>query len=281
MTNPWPATSTAATVPIEVQVTGQAPPDTAAYAEDRVRAALGVAHRPVLHARVRVTRHPDPSLERPVVASANVDVDGRFVRAQVAAPTAQEAVDLLHDRLQQRLRHDLQRAVGHWEDRRPRRAQGEPHEWRHGDERTHLLPYFPRPADERQIIPHTSVTAAPCDLDQAAFDMNVMDYDFHLFTEAGTGLDSVLYRAGPTGYRLAQVDPRPADMAPHSLEVTVSEQPAPTLSTAEAVDRMAVWDRPFLFFLDGDRGQGALLYHRYDGHYGLVNPAQPSHGGAV
>ena len=262
-------------------MTGHAPPEIAGYAEARVRAALGATHRPVLHARVRITRHPDPGVERPVVAVANVDVDGRFVRAQVAAPSAQEAADLLHDRLQQRLRHDLQRAVGHWEDRRARHSQGEPHEWRHGDERTHLRPYFPRPAEERQTIPHTSVTATPCDLDEAAFDMDVMDYDFHLFTEVGTGLDSVLYRGGPTALRLAQVDPRPGDLASHSLEVTVSEQPAPLLSVAEAEERMAVWDRPFLFFLDGDRGQGALLYHRYDGHYGLVNPAQPSRGGVV
>jgi hypothetical protein len=144
-----------------------------------------------------------------------------------------------------------------------------------------LRPYFPRPVDERQIIPHTSVTAGACDLDQAAFDMNVMDYDFHLFTEAGTGLDSVLYGSGPTGYRLAQIEPRPEGLAPHSLEVTVSAQPAPNLSVAEAVDRMTVWDRPFLFFLDGEKGRGALLYHRYDGHYGLITPPGPATGGEV
>ena len=27
---------------------------------------------------------------------------------------------------------------------------------------------------------------------------------------------------------------------------------------------------PFLFYLDGDHGRGAVLYHRYDGHYGLI-----------
>lgn len=262
-------------------MTGRVTEDIPGYAEKRIRAALRVVRRPVLHARVRITRRPDPSLERPVVASVNVDVDGRVLRAQVAAPSAHEAVDLLHDRLQRRLRHDLERAVGHWEDRRPRYDQRHPHEWRHGDERTHLRSCFPRPAGERQIISRASVTPGPCGVDQAAFDMDVMEYDFHLFTEEGTGLDSVLYRGGTTGYRLAQLAPRPGDLGPHSLEVTVSERPAPLLSVAEAVERMAVWDRPFLFFLDGDRGQGALLYLRYDGHHGLITPAQPSAGGAV
>ena len=27
---------------------------------------------------------------------------------------------------------------------------------------------------------------------------------------------------------------------------------------------------PFLFYLDGDHGRGCVLYHRYDGHYGLI-----------
>ena len=37
-----------------------------------------------------------------------------------------------------------------------------------------------------------------------------------------------------------------------------------TLVGAQILDRL---------FLDGDRGQGAVLYHRYDGHYGLISPA--------
>jgi hypothetical protein len=32
-------------------------------------------------------------------------------------------------------------------------------------------------------------------------------------------------------------------------------------------------DLPFLFFVDAERGRGAVLYHRYDGHYGLIAPA--------
>lgn len=66
----------------------------------------------------------------------------------------------------------------------------------------------------------------------------------------------------------------PGVLAGHAVVLTVSRQPAPLLTTAEAVDRMARWDRPFLFFLDADRGRGAVLYHRYDGHYGLITPAE-------
>ena len=30
---------------------------------------------------------------------------------------------------------------------------------------------------------------------------------------------------------------------------------------------------PFLFFIDAAPGRASVLYHRYDGHYGLITPA--------
>lgn len=272
--------SNTAAIPIEVQVTGPHSTDISGYAEDRIRTVLRYAHVPVLHARVRITRHADPAVGRPVTAKATLDANGRLVRAHVRAETDVEAVDLLHDRLRHRLQHFLRRTAGHWEDRRGRGAAPaagsrgvEAHEWHHGDEPTHRLPHFPRPPEDRQIIRHKSYALSQFGIDEAAFDMETMDYDFHLFTEVGTGQDSVLYRDGPTGYRLAQAEPHLEALAPHALPVTVSEQPAPVLSTDEAVERMAAMDTPFLFYLDGERGRGALLYHRYDGHYGLITPA--------
>lgn len=281
MSERWPTAAPGVPEHVETQVGGDATRESVEYAAERVRAVLGDVGAPVLHARVRLQRHHGPSIDLPVVAQANVDVDGRFVRVQVAAPTEREAADLLHDRLRARLRHDLARSSGNWEDRRAHRSSREPHEWRHGDAPTRPLPYYPRPADERQVIRHKSVTPARCDLDEAAYELDALDYAFHLFTEEGSGQDSVVYRGGPTGYRLAQVDPHPEALAPHTVPVTVSEQRAPLLSSREAVERMAAWDQPFLFFLDGDRGQGAVLYHRYDGHYGLITPAEPGRGGEV
>lgn len=73
--------------------------------------------------------------------------------------------------------------------------------------------------------------------------------------------------------RLALVEPGTEALAPHTLDVTVSPHPAPLLSTDEARERLGLLGLPFLFFLDADRGRGAVLYHRYDGHYGLVTPA--------
>lgn len=275
-TNPPSSTPPA---PVHVQVTGATTPGIAAYAERRLQEAVADSRFPVLHARVRITRQPDPAVDRPVVAQANLDLNGRFLRVQQRAPSAREAVDLMRERLRHRLRHVEERTQGTWEDRRGRAPVRADHEWRHGQEPAHRPPYFPRPPEEREVVRRKAVVLRPCGLDEAAADLEDMGYDFHLFTEAGTGQDSVLYRSGPTGYRVAQVDPQPdARLAPHALLATVSDLPAPRLSVAEATERMAVWDRPFLFFVDPERGRGALLYHRYDGHYGLVSPAEPGQG---
>ncbi len=59
----------------------------------------------MLFARVKLGRAPDPGMTRPAIAQAVLDVDGRPVRAQVAARQLDEAVDLLEERLRDQLEH--------------------------------------------------------------------------------------------------------------------------------------------------------------------------------
>lgn len=264
--------TTGITVTPEVRVTarGDIPPALADRAGKKVARLFGSAHRPVLAASVRLSRHGNPAMDRPVIAQATLDVNGRPLRAQVAAPTAEEAIDLLAAKL----RRQLERSALHWEARRGRRPSPEPGEWRHDSVPSRPSPWYPRPEAEREIVRHKSYSLARSTVDEAYFEMHLLDYDFHLFTESGTGQDSVLYHAGPTMHRLAQpTPPGPHLLAPFRLPLTISGQPAPLLSTTEAVDRIGLLGLPFLFFLDAERGRGSVLYHRYDGHYGLITPA--------
>lgn len=256
---------------IDVEVTTHGEfPGAASYARAKIGELGRLAHRPVLHAHVKLTQHRDPAVERPVIAQANLDVDGRFVRAQVEGVTAHEAVD----RLEARLRHRLERIAEHWESRRGSLPVAEVHEWRHDSEPAHRPGYFPRPADERRIIRRKSFAMEPCTVDEAVGEMELLDYDFHLFTEKGTNTAGVLYRGGPTGYRLALVAPDLKDgVSPFERQVSVSDQPAPCLTEAEAAERMGLLGLPFLFFIDAAHGCASVLYHRYDGHYGLITPS--------
>jgi ribosome-associated translation inhibitor RaiA len=257
-------------IEVEIVTSGDVPPGVRDYARRKIRDLARYSTEPILHARVRFTRHGDPAVERPVVAQANLDVNGRPIRAQIAAATAHEAADLLVDRVRQR----LIRLARHWEARRGGRPTGEAGEWRHSSEPAHRPDHFPRPPAEREIVRHKSYALAPCAIEQAVFELEAMGYDFHLFTEAGSGQDSVVYRAGPTGYRVAQLTPQPDRLETGGAPVTLSAQPAPRLTTEQATERLALAGLPFLFYGDAASGRGHLLYVRHDGHYGLITPVE-------
>lgn len=66
--------------------------------------------------------------------------------------------------------------------------------------------------------------------------------------------------------------PSAEDLAPFELPLTISPQPAPTLTVERATGRLSLLGLPFLFFIDAAQGGAGVLYHRYDGHYGLICP---------
>lgn len=254
---------------IQVSLYESLPRSTADYARRKISALAALTSRPVLSARVRITCHGNPSVREYVRAQANLDIDGRPLSARVMATTAQEAVDLLAAKLRTR----LERGATHWEARRGRRPSQAPSQWKHGTPGPERPPYFPRPTDDRQVVPRTSYSSATYGCDEAVEVMDAMDDAFHLFTEAGSGQDSVLFRVDDTGYQLAQVTPSPGEVRTGTVPVTVSGQAAPRLTVDEAIDRLELTGLPWVFFLDADHARGRVLYRRYDGHYGLITPA--------
>jgi ribosome-associated translation inhibitor RaiA len=253
---------------VQVVTRGEVPRAAVDEAKEAIAAVTLAAHEPVLYARVKLSKLPDPAVDRPYVAQANVDVNGRLLRAQAVAESMHEAIDELQDRLRVRLR----RTSRDWESLRGRVPRDVDEEWRRSSPPRKPLPYFPRPAEERQIVRRKTYELAVATPDEAAFDMEQLDYDFHLFTEADTGEDSVIYRADG-GYRLAQVHPRPDRLGPVAIPLTVDPDPAPVLTVRQAIDRLELSGEPFVFFADAETGRGCLLYHRYDGHYGLITPS--------
>jgi ribosome-associated translation inhibitor RaiA len=239
------------------------------YARDKVIEAARYSRDPILHARITLCQAGDPAVARPAHAKAGLEVDGHFLRAHVAAATMREAVDALYDRL----RHRLDRLAEHWQARRGGTPVPAPHEWRHASEPAHRPGYYPRPVEQREIVRHKTYELHRITPDDAVYDMEALDYDVHLFTDETTGQDAVVYRAGPTGYRLARLEPTRTPEPPGQLPLTASQHPAPRLTDREAVDRINLTGQPFLFFADAHTGRGRLLYHRYDGHYGLITPA--------
>lgn len=256
------------TLQVQTDARGAVPPNSMDLAVEKVRAALRHASEPVLFAKVKLTMSADPAVERPAIAQVNLDLNGRLIRAQANAESMREAIDLMGGRLKIR----LDRAARNWAAVGGSKPVPLPDEWRHQSTRAHRLPYFPRPRDERAVIRHKSYASTRQTPDEALTEMELLDYDFYLFTEHATGQDSVMYRTY-NGFVLVQARPRRGDLGPMAASVTVSDQPTPRLDTAGAIDRMEALSQPFLFFIDSETGRGSLLYHRYDGHYGHITPA--------
>lgn len=233
-----------------VELRGGIAPDLVDYAREKMAVVLGHTGRAVLRARVRVLRHQDPARDRPVEASADVELAGRPVRVHVAATRPREAVDLLVERLDHRLER-VARQIRKGSRQSPAREAAD--------------------RVDREIVRHRSLSPRCCSVQDAAAEMEDLGYDFHLFTDVVSGQDAVVYRDGPTGLRIALAGGDAT--GPYGAEVTVSTSAAPVLDTDEAVERLEITGWPFVFYVDADHGRAALLHHRHDGRYGLVDPA--------
>lgn len=153
-------------------------------------------------------------------------------------------------------------------------------------------PWRPRPWPEptrsvlavvggRAISRRKSGVLLRADLAQAVAVMDAMDYDVHLFTDAESGEDAVVFGAGPAGLRLARQRRMhlPRLLGTESVEMvplTVHPHPTATLTESEAVHRLCEHGLPFLFFTNPVSGCGHLLYQRYDGDLTLISPISGS-----
>lgn len=246
------------------------------YALDKVRAALQLVTEPLLGVDLRLEHAKDPARAKPAIARLRVDLNGSPLRVHVTADTMHEAVDLLFERFRDRLGHltAQRRAL---RDRPP--AQPGPADqtssWRHGRTPTDRTTYFPRRPEEREVVRHKTFEATST-LDEAAFDLESMDYDFFLYTDSDAGIEAVLWRPeeGEGAYHLRYRDGRGAPSVPSAVRVQTHPTAAPTMTLAQARESIEAGDQPWMFFTDATARRGHLLYHRYDGHYGLITPRQ-------
>ena len=224
-------------VPVEVTLRGNVGGFAGEYAHDKISGALAVGHVPVRNARVVLDWRRDPAVERPAVAEASADVDGRAVRAKTAAATMPEAVDDLVDRLRRQL-------VGLEDRTRTLQRQPAP---------PHRVPTAKVPEDEREVVRHKSFASAPMTVEEASYEMELLDHDFFLYRDVATDDPALVYRLPDGG--------------------SAAACPPPALTDAQARTRLETFDEPWVFYRDRDSGDGRVLYHRYDGHYGLIELA--------
>jgi ribosome-associated translation inhibitor RaiA len=255
--------------PPSIVTHGDVSADDVEYALKRLGTVLRRITEPIPFTRVKLTKADDPARTRPSMAQVLVDVDGDLVRAQIAAETMPLAIDLLQRRLRDQLDHRAQRR----ETMRSAGTTPEPGEWRHGDTPTIRPEFFDRPTDERQLIRRKTFAIEDLTPEEAAWDMEQMDFDFYLFRDLQSGEDTLVERREDGVYRLTQWHPHGPEPEPEMERFVLSVSPPPRVDVDEAIRRLEAIGEPYLFFADAERGRGHVIYHRYDGHYGLIGPA--------
>ncbi|MEU8923023.1 sigma 54 modulation/S30EA ribosomal C-terminal domain-containing protein [Kitasatospora sp. NPDC048545] len=238
---------------VRVEIRGELPREDAEYA--RARALVtATALGPDTHAlRLRLTRtvSGDRWLSRPALVQVDVELeDAGPVRVQLATGTARESVDLVLGTLTGRVvrlreQGDIGFAATYESAYRPQ--------------------YVDRPLARRRIARHKTVVLATRTPGQAARELLALDRRFHLFADAATGRDSLVHRCPLSGV----VEP-----------CAVGSDAVPPLDLAEAARRLWLTGRPFVGYTDIADERLRVLYRRYDGHYGLIEPVSGRRNGA-
>ncbi|MEU7143937.1 sigma 54 modulation/S30EA ribosomal C-terminal domain-containing protein [Nocardia sp. NPDC046473] len=209
-------------------------------------------HRVEGNARVRLSAAP--CADGPMLVQVNLDFGDVPVRAQAVGPGG-FATTFAAERLDRILAGVTAGVLRpRWPD--PRRPQL-------------ALSTEPRPIVRRKRCALLNATVA-----EATVVLEAMDYDAHLFTDTETGMDAVVYRAGPRGARLARQHRLGLPTAAASLALTVNPFQTPYLSEHEAADRLCRYGLPFLFCTDPRDGRGRLFYRRYDGDLAVIAPTE-------
>jgi ribosome-associated translation inhibitor RaiA len=244
-----------------IVVRGAVPDRMVAYARDKLLGVVAHAPAPVLHAELRLDQHADAARERPHHIAMTIDLDGRPVRAHRSAETMSEAVD----RAAERLRRRLERIA---ELPQSEQLRHRDESWHHGDRREQRPSRYPRPPEERELVRRKTFALRPESLAEALFDLEALDHDFFLFVHDETGAEAVVYRADG-GYGVCQRVPTPAAVDELGIPVELGPSPA-TTTLEEALAVLDETDASFEFFIDAGSGRAAVVYQRYDGHYGMI-----------
>jgi RNA polymerase-binding transcription factor DksA len=146
-------------------------------------------------------------------------------------------------------------------------------EWHHGQAPSDRPAWYDRPPEEREVVRRKTFALNELTLDEAALDMNLLDLDFYLFFELATGVHAVLHRRPDGRLGLRRLHPVDLPAAAEAAEVVLEPEAAPPLALDEAVEWLDVAGDPFVFFRNQETGRANVVYRRYDGHYGLITPA--------
>ena len=254
-------------VPIEVVNRSGVSQGAVRHAEERLANVIANIPDRVLSARIKLALSPNP---RAVVAAhveATLELDNKgVIRVHAGAATLSEAVDQAISKFSAKLERTRDRFR-----HSPEGVEPDPNSWRHANRPTQDLPYFDRPPEEREIVRHKTVAAAQMTIEEAAWDADLMAFDFFLFEELSTGHDCLLERTDDS-YLVHGMGMGAQTIASSMGDLELTDTEPPTHLLSAAIEILHGTGVTHLFFINEATGRGNVLYRRVDGHYGLITP---------
>ncbi len=257
---------------VEVTARGDVSDDARELAASKIGSLDRYVNAHLLRARVVLSEEANPRIERAARAEGEVLLDGTRIRAHVAGYDMHAAIDLLTHRLERQLRAFVERRVAE----RDRGASGGDGEWRHGDVPAERPDHFPRPTDERELVRHKTFAVGEMDVVRAFEEMQLLDHDFYLYRESKPEVDAVIYHRDDG--RIGVIGPVGTGWSgPDEFGFVREESRGPEpRSLGDVIAEMNELNHRFLYFVDAEAGRGRVIYLRYDGNYGLIEPSDES-----
>jgi RNA polymerase-binding transcription factor DksA len=127
--------------------------------------------------------------------------------------------------------------------------------------------------DATPVVRRRSLSPGPSTVEEAIFDLEMLDADFLLYEDVATGDHAVVHHRPDARIGLVRYGPH-AGHAHDQLPADVVVEPGPpTLTPADAVERLRAGGEPFVAVVDATTGRAVVAYRRWDGRLGVVTPA--------
>ena len=255
----------------EISTQGDVDPEVIERARERLGRVGSHARETIIHVELRITDDLNHPLQEHARAEATLSLKHGPVRAHAQAATTAEAVDLMIERLRRRV--DRHQSRLHREGTKRHDGVASEGSWQHGDLMASPRRPRPLPDESATIMRRKTFAAAPMTVEEAAFDLEILDHDFYLFEE---------YKSGHAGVLSMQADRRYLLEIAANAEVDGAENlpldrvDGPILLDKQGAQRLLdTNDDPFVFHRVTTSEPGQVMYRRYDGNYGVVELRSP------
>jgi hypothetical protein len=252
---------------VEVVVCGSIPRDDVAAARLSIARLGRYVDRPVTAARLALDPIAGAGIKRRHLARAHIVVRGRTLAARAVAASATMAADVVAERLRRQLIRltDANVAV-----RNERRVIARDMRDLVGDSRPPSSVRV-KPPDQRAVVPRWTYAPGPEPTLSAIADLLDLGEEFHLFSHVRTGEDVVVHWREDR--RIGLLYPPDSVLADENgVVIPKPSRYSRPLTLDIARGEMDALEHRFLYFVHAADERGKVLYLRFDGDYGLVQP---------